>query len=184
MITPVVIRQHTRIQPSTKKSRSDRHSHSVPISFRRSSPWRINTLPLVFDQNQTLPTLDLEATLRINGVDPHFWWEFRPDRPFPSYGWNVGLTFRYPSKTARRRDVCSSHNWLSVSRCYASRIWRRASWLKCATLSVMCSRLPTCTGDTDLGATCDQTTRGRREKTPGWAGDVFTTLQFQDVLSC
>jgi len=91
-----LIRQHTRIQPSTQKSRSDRHSHQRPDLIQAKLTLENQHITLVFDQNQTLPTLDLEATLRINGVDPHFGGSFDQDRPFPDYGWNVGLTFRYP----------------------------------------------------------------------------------------
>jgi outer membrane protein len=50
---------------------------------------------LVFNQNQTLPTLDLQASLRFNGIDDSLGGgigELRPERN----RWEVGVVFSYP----------------------------------------------------------------------------------------
>lgn len=52
-------------------------------------------ITLVVTKNQVLPTLDLEASLRFNGIDRAF------DNSFDQFGtsryrWQVGLSFKYP----------------------------------------------------------------------------------------
>src|SRR5215510_9114464 len=53
-------------------------------------------IALVFDKNQALPTLDLDATLRFNGIDNRFGGSFAEIDPTKRYAWGVGLIFRYP----------------------------------------------------------------------------------------
>jgi outer membrane protein TolC len=58
---------------------------------------------LVFDKNQTLPTLDLTASLRFNGLDDSVGGsveEFELDK---RYRWDVGVVFRYPLANRRAK---------------------------------------------------------------------------------
>jgi outer membrane protein len=59
---------------------------------------------LVFNQNQTLPTLDLEGTLRFNGFDDNFTGGFE-QLGLGRRNWEVGLVFRHPlaNRTAKSR---------------------------------------------------------------------------------
>lgn len=60
-------------------------------------------ITLVFNKNQTLPTLDLEGSLRFNGIDDTFsgFQQFDPGRRH----WEVGLVFRHPlaNRSAKSR---------------------------------------------------------------------------------
>ena len=52
-------------------------------------------ISLVFNKNQTLPTIDLQASFRFNGINDSFGGSFDeldPDR----YRWEVGVVFSYP----------------------------------------------------------------------------------------
>lgn len=53
-------------------------------------------ITLVFDKNQLLPTLDLDASLRFNGIEDRFLGSFGEIDPTKRYRWDVGVTFRYP----------------------------------------------------------------------------------------
>jgi outer membrane protein TolC len=61
-------------------------------------------IQLVFNQNQTLPTLDLEGTLRFNGFDDNFTGGFE-QLSLGRRNWEVGLVFRHPlaNRTAKSR---------------------------------------------------------------------------------
>jgi outer membrane protein len=59
---------------------------------------------LVFDKNQALPTLDLEATLRLNGIDNRFGGSFDELEPTKRYAWGVGMTFRYPLQNRQAKS--------------------------------------------------------------------------------
>jgi outer membrane protein TolC len=61
-------------------------------------------ISLVFNQNQTLPTLDLEGTLRFNGFDENFSGSFE-QLGLGRRRWEAGLVFRHPlaNRTAKSR---------------------------------------------------------------------------------
>ena len=59
---------------------------------------------LVFDKNQALPTLDLEASLRLNGIDNRFCGSFAEIEPTKRYAWGVGVTFRYPLQNRQAKS--------------------------------------------------------------------------------
>src|SRR5215472_12900788 len=61
-------------------------------------------ITLVFNQNQVLPTLDLDASLRINGIDDRFSGTFEEIDPTKRYRWEVGLTFRYPLQNRQAKS--------------------------------------------------------------------------------
>jgi outer membrane protein len=61
-------------------------------------------ITLVLNQNQVLPTLDLDATLRINGIDDRFGGSFGEIEPTKRYRWDVGLTFRYPLQNRQAKS--------------------------------------------------------------------------------
>ena len=141
-------------------------------------------ITLVFDQNQTLPTLDLEATLRINGVDPHFGGSFDQIDPSRSYGWNVGLTFRYPLQNRQAKG-----------RVQQSQLAIRQQMLRIKDLeeSIMAevrnSFRDVLTNSQRVQATrisgrlATKQLEAEEKKLQVGLATVFTTLQFQDVLS-
>jgi outer membrane protein TolC len=59
---------------------------------------------LVFDKNQTLPALDLEASFRINGIDDRVGGSFSEVEPTKRYNWGVGMTFRYPLQNRQAKS--------------------------------------------------------------------------------
>ncbi len=141
-------------------------------------------ITLVFDQNQTLPTLDLEATLRINGVDPQFGGSFDQIDPSRSYGWNVGLTFRYPLQNRQAKG-----------RVQQSQLAIRQQMLRIKDLeeSIMAevrnSFRDVLTNSQRVQATrisgrlATKQLEAEEKKLQVGLATVFTTLQFQDVLS-
>jgi len=141
-------------------------------------------ITLVFDQNQTLPTLDLEATLRINGVDPHYGGSFDQIDPSRSYGWNVGLTFRYPLQNRQAKG-----------RVQQSQLAIRQQMLRIKDLeeSIMAevrnSFRDVLTNSQRVQATrisgrlATKQLEAEEKKLQVGLATVFTTLQFQDVLS-
>ena len=141
-------------------------------------------ITLVFDQNQTLPTLDLEATLRINGVDPHLGGSFDQIDPSRSYGWNVGLTFRYPlqNRQAKGRvqqsQLAIRQQMLRIKDLEESIMAEvRNSFRDMLTNSqrVQATRIS--------GRLATKQLEAEEKKLQVGLATVFTTLQFQDVLS-
>ncbi len=53
-------------------------------------------ISLVFDKNQLLPTLDMDASLRFNGIDDRLLGGVGEIDPTKRYRWDIGVTFRYP----------------------------------------------------------------------------------------
>jgi outer membrane protein len=141
-------------------------------------------ITLVFDQNQALPTLDLEATLRINGVDPHFGGSFDQIDPTRSYGWTVGLTFRYPLQNRQAKG-----------RVQQSQLAIRQQMLRIKDLEenimaeVRNSFRDVLTNSQRVRATrisgrlAEKQLEAEEKKLQVGLATVFTTLQFQDVLS-
>jgi outer membrane protein TolC len=58
---------------------------------------------LVFDKNQTLPTLDLTASLRFNGLDDTIGGSIEEFELDKRYRWDVGVVFRYPLANRRAK---------------------------------------------------------------------------------
>lgn len=139
---------------------------------------------LVFDKNQVLPTLDLDATLRINGIDNHLGGSFAEIEPTKRYGWGVGVTFRYPLQ-----------NRQATSRVQQSQLAIRQQVVRIKDLEesiiadvrnsfrdvltnaqrVQSSRISSRLAQKQLEA--------EEKKLQVGLATVFTTLQFQDVLS-
>ena len=60
-------------------------------------------ISLVFDKNQTLPTLDLTASLRFNGLHDSFGGSLEEFELDKRYRWDVGVIFRYPLANRRAK---------------------------------------------------------------------------------
>src|SRR4029453_15220707 len=61
-------------------------------------------ITLVVDKNQVLPALDLEATLRFNGLNDNFGGSFDEFDLQKRYSWGVGGVFRYPLANRRAKS--------------------------------------------------------------------------------
>ena len=141
-------------------------------------------ITLVFDKNQALPTLDLDATLRINGIDSRFDGSFDQIEPFQRYGWNVGVTLRYPLQNRQAKG-----------RVQQSQLAIRQQMLRIKDLeeSIMAevrnSFRDVLTNSQRVQATRISSRLAQRQleaeekKLQVGLATVFTTLQFQDVLS-
>src|SRR5215510_7738639 len=139
---------------------------------------------LVFDKNQALPTLDLEATLRLNGIDNRFGGGFAEIEPTKRYAWGVGMTFRYPLQ-----------NRQAQSRVQQSQLAIRQQMVRIKDLEeniivevrnafrdvltnaqrVQASRISSRLAQKQLEA--------EEKKLQVGLATVFTTLQFQDTLT-
>jgi outer membrane protein TolC len=139
---------------------------------------------LVFDKNQALPTLDLDASLRLNGIDNRFGGSFAEIEPTKRYAWGVGVTFRYPLQ-----------NRQAQSRVQQSQLAIRQQMVRIKDLEeniiaevrnsfrdvltnaqrVQASRISSRLAQKQLEA--------EEKKLQVGLATVFTTLQFQDVLS-
>jgi outer membrane protein TolC len=60
-------------------------------------------ITLVVDKNQTLPTLDLQASFRFNAVDENFAKSVSDLDPTDARRWEAGLIFRYPLANHRAK---------------------------------------------------------------------------------
>jgi outer membrane protein len=139
---------------------------------------------LVFDKNQTLPILDLEASFRINGIDTRFGGSFAEVEPTNRYNWGVGLTFRYPlqnrqaksrvqqSQLAIRQQIVRikdlEENIIADVRNSFRDVLTNAQRVQSSRIS---SRL------------AQKQLEAEEKKLQVGLATVFTTLQFQDVLS-
>jgi outer membrane protein TolC len=139
---------------------------------------------LVFDKNQTLPTLDLEASFRINGIDTRLGGSFAEVEPTNRYNWGVGLTFRYPlqnrqaksrvqqSQLAIRQQIVRikdlEENIIADVRNSLRDVLTNAQRVQSSRIS---SRL------------AQKQLEAEEKKLQVGLATVFTTLQFQDVLS-
>jgi outer membrane protein TolC len=139
---------------------------------------------LVFDKNQTLPTLDLDASFRLNGIDNRFDGSFGEIEPTKRYAWGVGVTFRYPLQNRQAK-----------SRVQQSQLAIRQQMVRIKDLEenimaevrnafrdvltnaqrVQASRIASRLAQKQLEA--------EEKKLQVGLATVFTTLQFQDVLS-
>ncbi len=139
---------------------------------------------LVFDKNQALPTLDLEATLRLNGIDNRFGGSFEEIEPTKRYSWGVGVTFRYPLQNRQAK-----------SRVQQSQLAIRQQMVRIKDLEEnIIADVRTSFRDVLTNAQRVQSSRissrlaqkqleAEEKKLQVGLATVFTTLQFQDVLS-
>src|SRR5215831_17928176 len=141
-------------------------------------------ITLVFNQNQALPTLDLDATLRINGIDNRFGGSFDEIDPTHRYRWDVGVTFRYPLQNRQAK-----------SRVQQSQLALRQQMIRIKDLeeSIMAD-VRNAVRDVLTNSQRVQTSRvssrlaqkqleAEEKKLQVGLATVFTTLQFQDVLA-
>ena len=139
---------------------------------------------LVFDKNQALPTLDLEATLRLNGIDNSFGGGFAEIEPTKRYGWGVGVTFRYPLQNRQAK-----------SRVQQSQLAIRQQMVRIKDLEEnIIVEVRNAFRDVLTNAQRVQATRiasrlaqkqleAEEKKLQVGLATVFTTLQFQDTLT-
>ena len=141
-------------------------------------------ITLVFNQNQALPTLDLDATLRINGIDNRFGGSFDEIDPTKRYRWDVGVTFRYPLQNRQAK-----------SRVQQSQLAIRQQMIRIKDLeeSIM-AEVRNAVRDVLTNSQRVQSSRvssrlaqkqleAEEKKLQVGLATVFTTLQFQDVLA-
>lgn len=139
---------------------------------------------LVFDKNQALPTLDLEATLRLNGIDNRFGGSFDEIEPTKRYAWGVGMTFRYPLQNRQAK-----------SRVQQSQLGIRQQMVRIKDLEEnIIVEVRNAFRDVLTNAQRVQATRiasrlaqkqleAEEKKLQVGLATVFTTLQFQDTLT-
>src|SRR5262245_28355281 len=139
---------------------------------------------LVFDNNQALPTLDLEATLRLNGIDNRFGGSFDEIEPTKRYAWGVGVTFRYPLQNRQAKG-----------RVQQSQLAIRQQMVRIKDLEEnIIADVRNSFRDVLTNAQRVQSSRvssrlalkqleAEEKKLQVGLATVFTTLQFQDVLS-
>ena len=139
---------------------------------------------LVFDKNQALPTLDLEATLRLNGLDNRFGGSFAEIEPTKRYAWGVGMTFRYPLQNRQAK-----------SRVQQSQLAIRQQMVRIKDLEEnIIVEVRNAFRDVLTNAQRVQATRiasrlaqkqleAEEKKLQVGLATVFTTLQFQDTLT-
>ena len=139
---------------------------------------------LVFDKNQALPTLDLEATLRLNGIDNRFGGGFAEIEPTKRYAWGVGVTFRYPLQNRQAK-----------SRVQQSQLAIRQQMVRIKDLEEnIIVEVRNAFRDVLTNAQRVQATRiasrlaqkqleAEEKKLQVGLATVFTTLQFQDTLT-
>ena len=139
---------------------------------------------LVFDKNQALPTLDLEATLRLNGIDNRFGGSFDELEPTIRYAWGVGMTFRYPLQNRQAK-----------SRVQQSQLGIRQQMVRIKDLEEnIIVEVRNAFRDVLTNAQRVQATRiasrlaqkqleAEEKKLQVGLATVFTTLQFQDTLT-
>ena len=139
---------------------------------------------LVFDKNQALPTLDLEASLRLNGIDNRFDGSFAEIEPTKRYAWGVGVTFRYPlqNRQAKSRvqqsQLAIRQQMVRIKDLEENIIVEvRNSFRDVLTNAqrVQASRIASRLAQKQLEA--------EEKKLQVGLATVFTTLQFQDVLT-
>lgn len=141
-------------------------------------------ITLVFDKNQALPTLDLEASLRINGIDDRFGGSLDEIDPIRRYRWDVGVVLRYPLQNRQAK-----------SRVQQSQLAIRQQMVRIKDLEQnIIADVRNAVRDVLTNAQRVQATRvasrlaqkqleAEEKKLQVGLATVFTTLQFQDVLA-
>jgi len=141
-------------------------------------------ITLVFDKNQALPTLDLEASLRINGIDDRFGGSFGEIDPIKRYRWDVGVTLRYPLQNRQAKSrVLQSQLAIrqqmirikDVEETIMAEVRNAVRDVLTNSQRVRASRVSSRLAQKQLEA--------EEKKLQVGLATVFTTLQFQDVLA-
>ena len=139
---------------------------------------------LVFDKNQALPTLDLDASLRLNGIDNRVGGSFAEIEPTKRYAWGVGVTLRYPLQNRQAK-----------SRVQQSQLAIRQQMVRIKDLEEnIIVEVRNAFRDVLTNAQRVQATRiasrlaqkqleAEEKKLQVGLATVFTTLQFQDTLT-
>lgn len=141
-------------------------------------------ITLVFNQNQALPTLDLEASVRFNGIDTGFGDSFNQFDLIERNRWEVGVVFRYPLANRRAK-----------SRVEQSRLGVRQQMLRIKNLEEdIMADVRAAVRDVLTNAQRVQATRAasrlaqkqleaEEKKLQVGLATVFTVLEFQDDLA-
>jgi outer membrane protein len=141
-------------------------------------------ITLVFNKNQVLPTLDLEASYRFNGLDTEFDDNFERMQIFGRDRWEVGLAFRYPLQNRQAK-----------SRLQQSRLAIQQQVLRIKNLEEdIIAEVRTAARDVLTNAQRVQATRAasrlaqkqleaEEKKLKVGLATVFTVLQFQEDLA-
>lgn len=141
-------------------------------------------ITLVFDKNQVLPTLDLDASLRFNGIDDRFGASFGEFDLRRRYRWEIGMTLRYPLG-----------NRQAESRVQQSQLAIRQQLVRIKDLEeAIIADVRNAVRDVLTNSQRVQATRvssrlatkqleAEEKKLQVGLATVFTTLQFQDVLA-
>ncbi len=141
-------------------------------------------ITLVFNQNQALPTLDLDATLRINGIDNRFGGSFDEIDPTKRYRWDVGVTFRYPLQNRQAKSRVQQAQLAirqqmirikDVEESIMAEVRNAVRDVLTNSQRVQSSRVSSRLAQKQLEA--------EEKKLQVGLATVFTTLQFQDVLA-
>ena len=141
-------------------------------------------ITLVFNQNQALPTLDLDATLRINGIDNRFGGSFDEIDPTKRYRWDVGVTFRYPLQNRQAKSRVQQSQLAirqqmirikDVEESIMAEVRNAVRDVLTNSQRVQSSRVSSRLAQKQLEA--------EEKKLQVGLATVFTTLQFQDVLA-
>jgi outer membrane protein TolC len=139
---------------------------------------------LVFDKNQALPALDLDATFRLNGIDNSFGGGFAQLEPTKHYAWGVGVTLRYPlqnrqaqgrvqqSQLAVRQQMVRIKD---IEQNIAVEVRNAIREVRTNAQRVQASRVASRLAQKQLEA--------EEKKLQVGLATVFTTLQFQDTLT-
>jgi len=131
-----------------------------------------------------LPTLDLDATFRVNGIDNSFGGSFTEVDPTKRYAWGVGLIFRYPlqNRQAKGRvqqsQLAIRQQMVRIKDLEENVIFEvRNSFRDVLTNAqrVQASRVASRLAQKQLEA--------EEKKLQVGLATVFTTLQFQDTLT-
>lgn len=141
-------------------------------------------ITLIFDSNQTLPMLDLEASFRFNGVDQSFDSSIRAADPSTRNRWEVGLNFRYPlnNRQAKSREQQSR---LGIRQ----QLIRIKNLEENVTVDVRAAVRDVITNGQRVQASrvasrlAQKQLEAEEKKLQVGLATVFTVLQFQDVLS-
>ena len=140
---------------------------------------------LIFSENQALPTLDLETSLRINGISKNFEDQFGEFDPGKRYRLDVSLQFSQPlGKTGRPK------NRVTQSRLAIRQQMLRIKDLeeeiigqvRAAVRDVM-THAQRVRALARLESTGAEAARGRGKKLQVGLATVFTVLDFQEDLS-
>ena len=140
-------------------------------------------ITLIFNKNQVLPTLDLEGSLSLNGINDNMGGAFR-ELDTDRYRWEVGLVFRYPfanreAKSRRQQTQLAIRQQLLRIKDLEEQIMEEvrtaARAVQAASELVQATRAARRLAEKQLEA--------EEKKLQVGLATVFTVLQFQEDLS-